>query len=84
MPIVAFVLLAVVCLALLGFACACLNVHPMQALERSLGAIPALPALIELWSALVLASFGAGFLIVYFPAARARAPSAATLQRFRL
>lgn len=83
MPLVAFILLAIVCLALLGFACACLGDHPMQALERALGAIPSLPALIEVWSLvalLVLASaavLGAG-------QARARAPSPATLQRFLL
>ena len=41
MPLLAFILLAVVCLALVGFACACLSDHPVQALERALGAIKA-------------------------------------------
>jgi hypothetical protein len=50
MPLVAFIPLAVVCLALLGFACACLSDHPMQALERALAGLAALPAIVEVWS----------------------------------
>ena len=49
LPLVAFILLAVVCLLLLGFACACLTHHPMQAIQAALSAIPALPAQIEVW-----------------------------------
>jgi hypothetical protein len=83
MPLVAFILLAVVCLALLGFACACLSDHHMQALDRALGAIPALPALVEVWSLLVVLTLAAGALL-----ARATtptcAPSPAVLQRFLL
>ena len=84
MPLVAFVLLAVLCLALFGFACACLSDHPMQALERALGAIPALPALVEVWSLLALLAAAAGALFAATPVARARAPSPASLQRFLL
>jgi hypothetical protein len=82
MPLIAFILLAVICLALLGFACACLSDHPMQALERALSAVPALPALIEVWPVALLA-LAAAFALVSAHAL-ARAPSEAALQRFRL
>jgi hypothetical protein len=84
MPLVAFILLAIVCLALFGFACACLSDHPMQALERALGVVPALPALTEVWSLLALAALASGVLLVTSTMARARAPSPAALQRFLL
>jgi hypothetical protein len=84
MPLVAFILLAIVCLALFGFACACLSDQPMQALERALGAIPALPALIEVWSVLALLGLGSAAVLAATVNARARAPSAAELQRFLL
>jgi hypothetical protein len=84
MPLVAFILLAIVCLALLGFACACLSDHPMQALERALGAIPALPALVEVWSRLALLALASSAVLAVTTTARARAPSPAALQRFLL
>ena len=56
----------------------------MQALERALGAIPALPALVEVWSVLALLGLGSGALLAAAATARARAPSAAGLQRFLL
>lgn len=84
MPIVAFILLALVCLALFGFACACLSDHPMQVLERALGAMPALPALVEVWSVLALLGLGMAAVLAAAATARARAPSAAGLQRFLL
>ncbi|MGH3040460.1 MAG: hypothetical protein ACRDNG_01730 [Gaiellaceae bacterium] len=84
MPLVAFILLAIVCLALFGFACACLSDQPMQALERALGAIPALPALVEVWSVLAVLALASGALLVTAMTARARAPSPAALQRFLL
>jgi hypothetical protein len=82
MPLIACILLAVLCLALLGFACACLSDHPMQALERALSTIPALPALIEVWPVTLLALVGAAAFVS--ARALARAPSEAALQRFRL
>ena len=84
MTLVAFILLAIVCLALLGFACACLSDQPMQALERALGAIPALPALVEVWAVLALLALGSAALFVAATTARARAQSPANLQRFLL
>jgi hypothetical protein len=85
LPLLAFLLLLVVCLLLLGFACACFSDHPMQALERALGAIPALPALVEVWSLAALVALGSAvFLSEVRARARARAPSPALLQRFLL
>ena len=37
-------------LMLVGFACACLSDHPMQALERALSAIPSLPPVAVIWT----------------------------------
>jgi hypothetical protein len=82
MPLIAFILLAVICLALLGFACACLSDHPMQALERALSAVPVLPALIEVWPVALLALVAAAALVSAHTLARAT--SEAALQRFRL
>jgi hypothetical protein len=61
MPLIAFVLLAVVCLALLGFACACLSDHPTQVLERALAGLAALPAVVEIWSIAVAILAGVAF-----------------------
>lgn len=83
MPLVAFILLAILCLVLLGFACACLGDQPLQALERALGALPALPALSEVWSLIALVALGSP-LLATAPRARARAPALAMLQRFLL
>lgn len=82
MPLVAFVLLAIICLALFGFACACLSDHPMQAVDRALSAISALPALINVWPVAVLALFAAAR--VNLARRFVRAPTEAALQRFLL
>jgi hypothetical protein len=50
LPLVVFVLLLVLVVMLVGIACACATDHPMQAVERALAAIPAMPAVIELWA----------------------------------
>jgi hypothetical protein len=84
MPLVAFVLLAAVCLLVVGFACACLSDHPLQALAQVLGSGPALPPLVEVWSLLALVALAAGAFVRATLAARARAPSPAALQRFLL
>ena len=81
-PLVAFVLLLLTCLLMLGIACACFSDHPMQALERALAFIPALPALVEVWFVSLLA-LGAAVLVASAQK-RARAPSRAVLQRFLL
>ncbi|CAN5190958.1 hypothetical protein BH18ACT14_BH18ACT14_16260 [soil metagenome] len=82
MPLIAFILLALVCFALFGFACACLSDHPMQALERALSTIPALPALVEVWALTVLALLAAGILVAGGETL-SRSLSPAVLQRFR-
>lgn len=85
MPLLVFLLLAVACLALLGFACACLTDHPAQALERVVAAIAQMPAVIEVWS---LLTFAAGLaLITAATRRRGYGPSRASpalLQRFLL
>jgi len=50
MPLWAFILLAVLCLGLLGLACACATDQPVQTIDRALGAIPAGAAVIEVWT----------------------------------
>jgi len=50
LPLIVFLFLLILLVMLVGFACACLNDHPMQALERALATIPALPALVVVWS----------------------------------
>jgi hypothetical protein len=81
MPLVVFILLAVVCLALLGFACACLSDQPAQAVDRATSLGSALPALIEVWSLVFVALMGASFLVAVRERASSRA-SPALLQRF--
>ena len=81
MPLLVFILLAVVCLGVLGFACACLSDQPAVALERAVQAPALAPAVVELWPAILFGGFAAG-LLVYVPvAARGRA-SPELLQRF--
>ena len=84
MPLIAVILLALLCLLILGFACACLSDHPMQALQQALGSVQVAPPLIEVWSLLALVALGASLLVASTVAARARAPSPANLERFLL
>jgi len=81
MPLVAFILLALVCLALLGFACACLSDQPWQALDRALSTGQALPPLIEVWTLAVAALLGASVVVTVRHGRESRA-SPALLQRF--
>jgi hypothetical protein len=83
LPFIAFVVIALVCLVLLGFICACLSDHPAQALERALTAAASSPALIEVWASL-MAALVATWAVGTSQAPRARAPSVASLQRFLL
>ena len=80
MPLVAFVLLAIICLALLGFACACLSDQPMQAIDRALSGGQAVPALV-VWTLAVAALLGASLLLAVRHGRDSRA-SPALLQRF--
>jgi hypothetical protein len=81
MPLIAFVLMAVVCLALLGFACACLSDQPAQAVERAAILGATIPPLIEVWALLIASLAAAAFVLVTGEHARSRA-SPALLQRF--
>ena len=56
MPLIAFVLLVLICLLMLGFACACLGDQPALALERAFQS-PALLAAFAVWAAVVLGAF---------------------------
>ena len=80
MPLIVFILLALVCLGPLGFACACLGDQPALALERALQA-PALPALVEVWRVVILGGFASALIASASVPARERA-SPAFLQRF--
>lgn len=82
MPLIAFILLAVVCVAMFGFACACLSDQAARALEHAVSTGSALPPLIEVWPLGFVAVVGTSLLLL----AERRAPrraSPAVLQRFR-
>jgi len=79
MPLLAFVLLAVLCLALIGFACACMDDQFAQALDRVAQSMP--PAVIELWPAFAVGVLAPWWLVVFSVPASGRA-SPALLQRF--
>lgn len=79
MPLLAFILLAVLCLALIGFSCACLDDQFAQAFDRIVQSAPA--AVIELWSAFAVASLVSLSLIVFSVPTSGRS-SPASLQRF--
>jgi hypothetical protein len=81
LPLIVFILLAVLCLLLIGFACACLSDHPGQAVERAMSAPAATPALIEVWSLVVLSLFAAPLVLTRRVGGFGRA-SPAQLQRF--
>ena len=81
MPVIAFVLLAVICLALVGFACACLSDQPAQALERATSLGAALPPLVEVWALLIVSLLMAPLVLAAGEHGRSRA-SPALLQRF--
>jgi hypothetical protein len=82
LPLAVFIIFLIFGLLLLGFACACLTDHPVQAIERALSAIPAVPATIEIWPSFALALALAASMLArqrLVPAARS---SPAVLQRF--
>ena len=53
-PLVVFVLLLVMVVLAIGFACACFG-DPLKASDRTSGAPFSMPALVEMWAAIVLA-----------------------------
>ena len=81
MPLIAFILLVVLLVMLVGFACACLSDHPMQAADRAIASIASAPAIIELWTY----TFAALLLVALVGTRQSRAvgpASPADLQRF--
>ena len=80
MPFIAFVLLALLCLALIGFACACATGHPGQAADQAVAAIPAAAPLVEVWAVLVLVLMAGLFEM----SPRSRRLSPVALQRLTL
>jgi hypothetical protein len=81
MPLIAFILLAVVCLAILGFACACLTDQATQVIDRATSLGSALPPVVEMWSLAFVTLIGASLLVAVRERASSRA-SPALLQRF--
>jgi uncharacterized membrane protein YidH (DUF202 family) len=81
LPLVVFILLFVVLLMLLGIACACATDHPMQAAERAIASISALPAIIEIWAYAATALVMVALVMPIRRQALGRA-SPADLQRF--
>ncbi len=81
MPLIVFLLLALLVLMLVGLACACLTDNPMQAIERVLTALAQFPTVAVAWT------FTFATLLLAMPrlqpqaAGRGRA-SPASLQRF--
>ena len=80
LPLVVFIYLVLIAVMLVGFACACLTDHPMQAIEKALSAIPAAPAIVEVWSVLAAGLFVA--VAVRLPRTARDRRSPAVLQRF--
>jgi hypothetical protein len=81
MPLVAFILLGVVCLLLIGFVCACLSDNPAQAVDRALALGGALPPLVVVWALLTALTFPR--LLVPFRVAAMGRSSPPLTQRFR-
>lgn len=81
LPLVVFVLLAVLLLMMVGIACACLGSHPTQAADRVAGPLVALPPLTAMWALLVLVLVAVPLLLDRRMPATGRA-SPALLQRF--
>lgn len=82
LPLVVFVLLAVLLLMMVGIACACLGSHPTQAAaDRVAGPLVALPPLTAMWALLVLVLAAVPLLFDRRIPATGRA-SPALLQRF--
>jgi hypothetical protein len=80
LPRVVFILFLILLLVMLGIACACVSDHPAQTGDRTVGAIPAAPAVVEMWSFLTILLF-VSFILVR-PRTLASRSSPAALQRF--
>ena len=81
MPLIVFLLLALLVLMLVGLACACLTDNPMQAIERVLTALAQLPTVAVAWTFL-FASLVLAMPRLQPQAAGSGRASPAALQRF--
>lgn len=81
MPLVVFLLLAVLLLMLVGFACACFSDGPMQAVERALASFSTPAALVEVWTPLIAVLLAMPLVFAAHSRAAGRS-SPALLQRF--
>jgi len=81
LPLIVFILLAILCLLVIGFACACFSDHPAQAIDRAVSAPAATPAVIDVWSFVILSLFAAPLVLTRRVGGFGRA-SPAQLQRF--
>ena len=81
MPLVVFLLLFVLLLILVGFACACFSDGPMRAVERALTLFSNPAALVEVWSPLIAVLLAMPLMVLAHSRAVGRA-SPAVLQRF--
>ena len=50
MPLIVFLLLALLLVMLVGFACACLTDNPMQAIDRIVSSLAQLPTVAVAWT----------------------------------
>lgn len=83
LPLVVFILLVILALMLLGFACACLTDQPMQTIERALSVLLAPPAVVDVWAGLLTAMITAAALLATATSASSAARSSPVfLQRF--
>jgi hypothetical protein len=81
LPLIVFVLLLLLVAMLVGFACACLTDHPMQAIDRALAGVASMPAVLVIWTFVAAMALVATLANRPQPYAPGRA-SPALLQRF--
>lgn len=81
LPFVVFLILLVIAVVMIGFACACIADHPGKALDRASSVVPAGVPLVEIWPLIMLLLAPAWLFVGAPQRARGRA-SPPLLQRF--
>ncbi len=81
LPFVVFVLVLVVAVVMIGFACVCIADHPGKALDRASSLAPAGTPVIEMWPLMVLL-FAPALMFVAAPRRAQGRASPPLLQRF--
>jgi hypothetical protein len=84
LPLVVFILLLVLALVALGLICLCATDHPAQAAERAVSAAAHAPAIIPMWSSLILLAAPLYMQPLVAPVRTRERASPAALQRFLL